>query len=189
MVPSIDDKGLAKDTTPFGQAFVREGKHASFKDSPLTKNLMAKDICVYGPGDLNKIGKEGKTSWDSFSYAIQMGHNVWSHIDAVQEANRQYDAGIIPSMLVQEKFDRVFFKDIVEAIFMTDNKDEANAIIEEFSKFWMEIPGTRGAVGKKTVNAGTYFDSLFEVDSADNTTLDNDELAETNLESLVDEQN
>ncbi len=189
MVPSIDDKALAKDTTPFGQAFVREGKHSSFKDSPLTKNLMAKDICVYGPGDLNKIGKEGKTSWDSFSYAIQMGHNVWSHIDAVQEANRQYDAGTIPSMLVQEKFDRVFFRDIVEAIFMTDNKDEANAIIEEFSKFWMEIPGTRGAVGKKTVNAGTYFDSLFEVDNTNDTTTDIEELDETKLESLVDEQN
>ena len=92
-------------------------------------------------------------------------------------------------MLVQEKFDRVFFKDIVEAIFMTDNKDEANAIIEEFSKFWMEIPGTRGAVGKKTVNAGTYFDTLFEVDSTNDTTTDSEELDETKLESLVDEQN
>ena len=27
MVPSIDDKALAQDTTQFGQAFVREGKH------------------------------------------------------------------------------------------------------------------------------------------------------------------
>ena len=189
MVPSIDDKGLAQDNTPFGSAFVREGKHTSFKDSPLTQNLKAKDICIYGPGDLNKIGKEGKTSWDSFSYAIQMGHNVWSHIDAVQEANRQYDKGIIPSMLVQEKFDRVFFKDVVEAIFMTDNRDEANAIIEEFSKFWMAIPGTRGAVGKKTVNAGTYFDSLFEVDNSKDTEDYTEELDETKLESLVDEQN
>ena len=72
---------------------------------------------------------------------------------------------------------------------MTDNKDEANAIIEEFSKFWMEIPGTRGAVGKKTVNAGTYFDSLFEVDNTNDTTTDIEELDETKLESLVDEQN
>ncbi len=189
MVPSIDNKGLAQDITPFGDAFVRENKHTSFKNSPLTQNLKAKDICIYGPGDLNKIGKEGKTSWDSFSYAIQMGHNVWSHIDAVQEANRQYDAGIIPSMLVQEKFDRVYFKDIIEAVFMTDNRDEANAIIEEFSKFWMAIPGTRGAVGKKTVNAGTYFDSLFEVNNSKDTQDTTEELDETKLESLVDEQN
>ena len=120
-----------------------------------------------------------------------MGHNVWSHINAVQEANRQYDAGIIPKMLVQEKFDRVYFKDIVEAIFMTSNRDEANAIIEEFSKFWMDIPGTRGAIGKKTVNAGTYFSSLFEVNETD-TVLDDEEFTEEQeqkLESLEDDQN
>jgi len=167
MVPSIDDKALATDLTPFGQAFVREGKHGSFKDSPITQGLSAKDICIYAPGDLNKIGKEGKTSWDSFSYAIQMGHNVWSHINAVQEANRQYDSGIIPGMLVEERFDRVFFRDVVEAIFATDNRDTANAVVEEFSRFWMSIIGTRGATGKKTVNASTYFDALFEVEKTE----------------------
>jgi hypothetical protein len=162
MVPSIDDKALATDTTPFGQAFVREGKHGSFKDSPITQNLQAKDICIYAPGDLNKIGKEGRTSWDSFSYAIQMGHNVWSHINAVQEANRQYDNKVIPGMLVEESFNRVFFRDVVEAIFATSNRDEAEAVIEEFSRFWMSIIGTRGATGKKTVNASTQYANLFE---------------------------
>ena len=162
MVPSIDDKALATDTTSFGQAFIREGKHNSFLDSPITANLQAKDICIYAPGDLNKIGKEGKTSWDSFSYAIQMGHNVWSHINAVQEANRQYDNGVVPKMLVEESFDRLFFRDVVEAIFATSNRDEADAIIEEFSRFWMSIIGTRGATGKKTVNASTQFQNLFE---------------------------
>jgi len=162
MVPSIDDKALATDTTAFAQAFVREGKHSSFKDSPITQGLMAKDVCIYAPGDLNKIGKEGKTSWDSFSYAIQMAHNVWSHIDAVQEANRQYDNRILPAMLVDESFNRLFFRDVVEAIFATSNRDEANAVIEEFSRFWMSIIGTRGATGKKTVNASTQFANLFE---------------------------
>jgi len=162
MVPSIDDKKLATDTTAFAEAFVREGKHPSFLDSPITKGLMAKDVCKYAPGDLNKIGKEGKTSWDSFSYAILMGHNVWMHINAVQEANRQYDAGKIPDMLIQESFDRVMFRDIVEAIFSSDDRSISNAIIEEYSKYWMSIIGTRGAVGKKTVNASTKFSSLFE---------------------------
>jgi hypothetical protein len=162
MVPGIDDKALSTDTTPFGQAFVREGKHGSFKDSPITTGLQAKDVCIYGPGDLNKIGKEGKTSWDSFSYAIQMAHNVWSHIDAVQEGNRQYDNGKLPAMLVDESFDRLFFRDVVEAIFATDSRDEANAVIQEFSRFWMSIIGTRGATGKKTVNASTQFANLFE---------------------------
>jgi hypothetical protein len=162
MVPSIDDKKLSTDTTKFSDAFVREGKHASFLDSPITDGLQAKDICIYGPGDLNKIGKEGKTSWDSFSYAIMMGHNVWMHVNAVQEANRQYDKGILPDMLVNESFDRVMFRDIVEAIFATDDRTVADAIIEEYSKYWMSIIGTRGATGKKTMNASTQFGNLFE---------------------------
>ena len=161
MVPSIDNKAMSTDTTPFAEAFVREGKHHSFLDSPISNGLTAKDICIYGPGDLNKIGKEGKTSWDSFSYGIMMGHNVWMHINAVQEANRQYDNGIIPKMLVEEKFDRVYFKDIVEAIFATDDRHIADAIIQEYSKYWQSIIGTRGATGKKTVNASTMSNNLF----------------------------
>jgi hypothetical protein len=162
MVPSIDDKKLVTDTTAFAEAFVREGKHESFLDSPITDGLQAKDVCIYAPGDLNKIGKEGKTSWDSFSYAILMGHNVWMHINAVQEANRQYDSGKIPNMLINESFDRIMFRDIVEAIFSTDDRSVADAIIEEYSKYWMSIIGTRGATGKKTVNASTQFNNLFE---------------------------
>jgi hypothetical protein len=162
MVPSIDDKKLATDTTAFAEAFVREGKHESFLNSPITDGLQAKDVCIYAPGDLNKIGKEGKTSWDSFSYAILMGHNVWMHINAVQEANRQYDSGKIPNMLINESFDRIMFRDIVEAIFSTDDRSVADAIIEEYSKYWMSIIGTRGATGKKTVNASTQFNNLFE---------------------------
>ena len=162
MVPSIDNKAFAQDTTPFSDAFVREGKHPSFMNSPVTTGLSAKDICIYGQGDLNKIGKEGKTSWDSFSYAIMMGHNVWMHINAVQEANRQYDQGKIPNMLINETFDRIMFRDIVEAIFATDDRSVADAIIKEYSKYWMSIIGTRGATGKKTVNASTQFANLFE---------------------------
>ena len=162
MVPSIDDKKLSTDATAFAEAFVREGKHESFLDSPITEGLEAKDICIYAPGDLNKIGKEGKTSWDSFSYAIMMGHNVWMHINAVQEANRQYDQGKIPNMLINETFDRIMFRDIIEAIFATDDRSVADAIIEEYSKYWMSIIGTRGATGKKTVNASTQFNNLFE---------------------------
>ena len=162
MVPSIDDKKYAQDTRNFRDAVLADGIFKNFTDSPITKGLTVKDVCIYAPGDLNKIGKEGKTSWDSFSYAIQMGHNVWSHINAVQEANRQYDAGSYPNMLVQEKFDRLYFRDVIDAIFATDDRDKANMIIEEFSRFWMSIIGTRGATGKKTVNAQTQFTNLFE---------------------------
>jgi len=54
------------------------------------------------------------------------------------------------------------FRDIVEAIFATDDRSVADAIIIEYSKYWMSIIGTRGATGKKTVNASTQFANLFE---------------------------
>jgi hypothetical protein len=30
----------------------------------------------------------------------------------------------------------------------------------------MSIPGTRGAIGKKTVNSSTYFNALFDVEES-----------------------
>ena len=50
------------------------------------------DVCWYKPGMLNKLGKEGKTSWDSFSYFLYMAHNVYQHIESVQRANELADA-------------------------------------------------------------------------------------------------
>jgi hypothetical protein len=162
MLPSIDDKKYAQDTRLFRDAVMQDGHFKNFDNSPVIDGVPIKDVCIYAPGDLNKIGKEGRTSWDSFSYAILMGHNVWMHLNAVQEANRQYDAGLCPTMLVQEKFDRLYFKDVVDAIFSATDRATADTVIESFSKFWMAIPGTRGAVGKKTVNASTNFAKLFD---------------------------
>jgi hypothetical protein len=186
MVPSVDDKKYASDNRLFRDTVISDGVFKNFEDSPITAELKVSDVCTYAPGDLNKIGKEGKTSWDSFSYAIQMGHNVWSHINAVQEANRQYDNGCVPRMLVQERFDRLFFRDVVEEIFATDDKEKALALVDEHSKFWMAIPGTRGAVGKKTVNSSTFFDNLFQVEDA--VEEEADVLDETKLEDLENEQ-
>jgi hypothetical protein len=162
MLPSIDNKKYSKDTRLFRDAVVQDGHFKNFENSPIIDGVQIKDVCIYGPGDLNKIGKEGKTSWDSFSYAILMGHNVWMHINAVQEANRQYDLGMVPAMLVEERFDRLFFKDVVDAIFSTSSRAEADKVVEEYNKFWQSIIGTRGAVGKKTVNASTQFAKLFD---------------------------
>ena len=214
MVPSVDQLKYATDTRGFRDAVLQDGIFENFEDSPLTDGLLINDICTYAPGDTNKIGgikvakggveldKEGNpvldakgnpvirkrdsTSWDSFSYAIQMGHNVWSHINAVQEANRQYDQGIIPKMLVQEQFDRVLFRDVVEEIFSKTTREESLATIEKYSKFWMAIPGTRGAIGKKTVNASTYYNAFF--DEPETEDIEEDTLDETKLEELEDEQ-
>jgi hypothetical protein len=169
MLPSIDDKKYAQDTRLFQDAVVQDGHFANFQTSPIIDGVEIKDVCIYAPGDLNKIGKEGRTSWDSFSYAIQMGHNVWMHINAVQEANRQYDSGNIPAMMSVDKamkeyvaFDHRFFKDIVNAIFETSDRGTADKLVDDYSRYWMAIPGTRGAVGAKTINTNytlhTHFD-------------------------------
>ena len=163
MLPSIDDKKYASDSRLFQDAVVQDGHFKSFTTSPVMDGVKIKDICIYAPGDLNKINKEGRTSWDSFTYAIMMGHNVWQHVNSVQEANRQYDAGLCPEMLVQEEFDRVYFKDVVEEIFSTSDKGKALKIIKEYNKFWMAIPGTRGAIGKKAMNAATKSDELCDI--------------------------
>jgi hypothetical protein len=187
MVPSVDDKKYSTDTRRFRDAVLQDNLFKAFTESPISQRCTIKDICIYKPGDLNKINKEGKTSWDSFSYAIQMGHNVWSHLTAVQEANRQYDLGLTPRMLVQETFDRVYFRDVVDAIFATSDKGTALAIIDEFSKFWMSIIGTRGATGKKTVNASTMFNSLFESEESEEHHVDDSGLDEGVLDNLENE--
>jgi hypothetical protein len=74
-------------------------------------------------------------------------------------------AGRIPAMLVDERFDRVYYRDVVEAIFSTSDKGKSDAIIEDYSNYWMSIIGTRGAVGKKTLNSQTKANEHFEIES------------------------
>jgi hypothetical protein len=167
MAPSADDKKYSTDTRPWSQGVVADGIYPRWQDSPISDLLTMKDICIYKPGDVNKNGKEGKTSWDSFSYALLMGHNVYMHLTAVQEANRRFDAGEHPAMMRRDGGDYEYFEDIVESIFAAPDRDSAMAIIEKpcyASKngYWNQIVGTRGFKGKKTVNANTQFNALFE---------------------------
>jgi hypothetical protein len=162
MSPIVDDKKYATDTRQFGPAVIADGLIDHFDESPISKQLQMKDICIYKPGDLNKIGKEGKTSWDSFSYALLMGHNVWMHIEAVQRANREYDSGKYPYMMRNENGDHQYFRDIVDAIFATPDRAEAEEIIESYDRYWMDIIGTRGFKGKKAKSGRPMFNALFE---------------------------
>lgn len=163
MTKSLDDKKYATDSRLFKDAAEQDGYFRrvldkkqkrsfansvfEFDSSPIIDQCTVADICHYAPGAVNKINKIGKTSWDSFSYTIQMGHNVYNHIVAVQEANRQYDNGIIPSMLVLENFDRAYFKDIVEAVFAAPDQATSYAIIDTFEKYWFNFVGVRGKRG------------------------------------------
>jgi hypothetical protein len=88
-------------------------------------------------------------------------------------------------MLVQEQFDRILFRDVVEEIFSKTTKEESLKVIDQYSKFWMAIPGTRGAIGKKTVNSSTHFNALFDFQES---VVSEEELDETKLEDLEDEQ-
>jgi hypothetical protein len=173
MLPSVDNKKYAQDTRLFQDAVVQDKHFTKFTTSPIMDGIQIKDICIYGPNDVNKLGKVGKTSWDSFTYALMMGHNVWMHINSVQEANRQYDAGLKPAMLsvadantkVVKQYDHMFFKDIVNAIFETSDRGRADALVEEYDAYWKDIPGTRGYIGKNTVNANTKAEEHLDIEA------------------------
>jgi hypothetical protein len=74
--------------------------------------------------------------------------------------------------------DHARFKDIVDDIFATPDRDEANAIIEKYDRYWMDIIGTRGFKGKKAKNAHSQFNALFEEADVDNNDEDSVQLEE-----------
>jgi hypothetical protein len=190
MSPGADALKYATDTRKFKDAVVTDRILDAFEDSPMSMHCNINDICIYAEGDKNKIGtpkvkagdvdidkhgnpildedgnpvvrKKDSTSWDSFSYALQMGHNVWMHIESTQRANERYDSGEYPYMLIDERFERIEFKKVVDEIFSLKDRQQSLDMIEKYTKFWMQVIGTRLNVGKKTVNATTKFGELFQ---------------------------
>jgi hypothetical protein len=86
--------------------------------------------------------------------------------------------------------DHARFKDIVDAIFATPDRAEAEAIIEHYDRYWMDIIGTRGFKGKKAKSGRPMFDLLFEVDEETVDTEDDDsvQLDQAALDQLEQEQ-
>jgi hypothetical protein len=163
---------------------------------PIMDRLVTGDMCVLGHGDKNKMKKEGRTSWDSFTYALYMAHNVYNHIDAVQEINRLADvehatrdikytdwskqkgnssanevSEYVPSSIL-------FFDDFVEKLFDPANPDP-RGMIKEYGTYLEKISfgGTGSEVTVKNVS-----NSLFDWDSIKVTQIDQDELADTRNE-------
>lgn len=165
MEKAPDDKNLKNSDMPFPF------------NSPIGNRLNMGDICYYGHGDLNKVNKEGNTSWDSFSYALMMGHNVYQHIRAVQIANNLNDiemlkyqpevkhwrktknadntdefSGFVPRNIL-------YFNTLVKEVFTSENPMQ---VINSARSFLADIRGTRWhratGGGKGTNN----FSSLFE---------------------------
>jgi hypothetical protein len=176
-----DNKALAKSDIPFPFA------------SEMASRLNMGDICWYAPGMLNKINKEGKTSWDSFAYALMMGHNVECHIVAVQRAQQLMDietAKHKPDWRMKgvegkkeiEYSDWVpnrilYFATFVEELFNTKTKAEAFQLISDAAGFLKSLEGSRLQGGP----AQNTFGSLFDVeeirqDEIDFSNPDDDEL-------------
>ena len=129
MDKAIDNKDLKGSTMPM-----------PFK-GPIMDRLKVGDICVQGHGDLNKAGKESRTSWDTLSYSLYMGHSVHNHIEAFIEANRLAD--------VEKHRTKINWKD-----YRTGEKKTSN--INERSP---HVPGIiLGWVAGKSNNFGSFFE-------------------------------
>jgi len=145
--------------------------------SQIGNRLKMGDVCWYGEGDLNKNNKEGKTSWDSFSYCLMMAHNVYNQIRAVQTAN---DLNDIEKLKYQPKVGHwrktkgsdntdefseyvprniLYFNTLVEEVFTSENPME---VISSASSYLADIRGTRWQRATGGGKGKNNFSSLFE---------------------------
>jgi hypothetical protein len=162
MEKTAENKNYATDSRTFLNAVIQDNVHKSFTPSPITDKMLIKDLCYRGQGFLGQHGKETKTSWDTLSYTLIQAHNVYQHISAVQEANRRYEQGVIPKMLMN-KFEAKHFGDIVNEIFSKQDLTLSLSELDKHSKFWMQMQsGSQGFSGKKTLNNMTGLHKNFE---------------------------
>lgn len=198
MDKGFDNKSLAGSDIPFPF------------ESEVGRRLTVGDICYYDLGErktdaelngtkfdhlnqehynvvpkLNKLGKiPNKTSWDSFAYALMMGHNVECHIVAVQRAQQLMDIEIAKVNNFKDKIswkkwnkaggknvsdepsdwvprNILYFAGFVEELFNTKSKQEAFEMIDQASSFLKALEGSRMQGG----NAENEFVNLFEVET------------------------
>jgi len=143
-------------------------------ESEIGRRLTQGDLCWYKPGMLNKIGKEGKTSWDSFSYALYMAHNVYCHIAAVQRANQLMDietSRFKPDWRMWKKVkggdmsdeysdwvprNILYFDRFVEELFLSENPMQ---MIDDAKSMLAGMRGMRQRGGNADNNFSNLFDS------------------------------
>ena len=58
--------------------------------SPITQNMKLNDVCVYKQGDVNKTGKEGKTSWDTSQLCTANESSTFIHTSPVYRKQTDY---------------------------------------------------------------------------------------------------
>ena len=145
--------------------------------SGIGSRLNMGDVCYYGDGDLNKNGKIGATSWDSFSYCLMMAHNVENQIRAIQVANDFNDIEATKykpqvkhwrKTKASDKTDEssifvprniLYFNTLVEEVFTSEKPME---VINNASSFLADIRGNRWARATGGGKGTNNFSSLFE---------------------------
>jgi hypothetical protein len=162
MEKTAENKAYATDNRKFRDGVLADGIHKVFTDSPITDKLLMKDLCYRGQGFIGQHGKETKTSWDTLSYTLLQSHNVYQHMLAVQEANRKYETGVMPAMLIHD-LSGLTFRQVIDDVFAQKTRQASHDVIEAHSNLWRQMQsGSQGMSGKKTVNSLTKFNELFE---------------------------
>lgn len=161
---AADDKKYHNDTRGFQEAMIQDGILKKFESSPISDRLLIKDICVYSDTCINKRNQEPKNSWDTFSYLLQMVHNVWVHIEAVQRANRAYDTGVIPVQLMDQTLTGVTWREIVWEVMSAKSLSQALSIVDKYNDFYIQIPGVRPGTGKKVYSGKKFFRLFYPED-------------------------
>lgn len=197
MDKAFDNKSLAESDIPFPF------------ESEMGRRLTVGDICFYDVGvrktdeelgnvkfdhtnqahyhvipKLNKLNKiPNKTSWDSFAYALMMGHNVECHIKAVQRAQQLMDIEIAKTReyLTWKHWQKLkdkdsaadqhsdwvprnilYFASFIEDLFNTTSKAEAFEMIDSIQgkAFLTALEGSRLQGG----NSQNTFTDLFDIE-------------------------
>jgi hypothetical protein len=149
---------------------------------------------------LNKLGKVPfKTSWDSFSYALMMGHNVECHITAVQRANQLADiesskykpnwrgwrklkgADLSDEHSVWVPRNILYFNRFVEELFDCTDEKSSLAMIDDAMRlgFLEDVNGARMRGGVKSI-----IDQLFTTDDDEDSQPSSDERNDNDLDNL-----
>ena len=136
MAPTAEDKKYSTDTRTWSQAVLQDNIHPVWTDSPISSRVQVRDLCYRGPGFVGKHGKETKTSWDTLSYMLVQGHNVWMHIQAVIQANLELERGNRPKMMIFDDFDLVYVDHVIDQIFAARDRDRSMQIIQDHEYLW-----------------------------------------------------
>ena len=190
MGKSIDDKRL------------KGSKMGMPHQGPIMERLTVGDICYMGANDANKNGKIGKTSWDTTSYLLIMAHNVYNHIQAVQETLRLADIEYVRNAGVSYKDavgfgkkapnlsefipnDIIYFNNFAEVLFdpATSIADARQMIVDNTT--FLNSISFGGVEAARKAKSNDIFDTVDELpDDDDMASLDDEKL--TALEKEVE---